>query len=157
MKRLGRFARNAVELAVLALALVIVGAIGGRQILKDTAGPERIKKSDVRPGMLVELSGTELSRRVFAKVLVVDDEGVHVRTYEPGTSELIPRADRRVGVGHVPLNNQMWKRLGSKQLGKETVAKRELDGYREWERDPDALYVSESIFLPMYLEGDEGQ
>src|ERR1043166_2079369 len=111
-------------------------------------------------GALLGGCGTQPSERVgglysvndgegwfrVAKVLVVENEGVHIRLYKNkfkarhGSIEFPPLALGTVhdadgfGMGHLPLTHRAFRAWQPVFLGENPVEESELDGYRAWKK-----------------------
>jgi len=74
----------------------------------------------------------------IAKVLVIDDFAVHIRTFaerfvEPPTSAA--SSGLSVEIAHAPIDLADFASVDHTHVGDESVAEEELDGYRVWESD----------------------
>ncbi len=83
-----------------------------------------------------------------AKVLVVDDRGLHVRVYAeqflerpttlPATLEVGSVYDGGVfGVGHIPVTVAQYEAWAPELLAVEPVTEEDLDGYHAWQSNAD--------------------
>ena len=81
-----------------------------------------------------------------AKILVVDERGLHVRVYAESFAvrpQAVPAAlevgspydGEAFGVGHVPVTVAEFEGWQPTLLATEPVAEDELDGYRHWKAD----------------------
>jgi hypothetical protein len=94
-------------------------------------------------GSVCTVNDGEGSYRV-AKVLVVDDFGVHIRLYKDKWKERPDRVDLRTlslgsihdkdgfGMGHLPLTKRSFAAWKPVVVGKQEVTKEELEGYEMW-------------------------
>jgi hypothetical protein len=101
--------------------------------------------ADPQPGSLYSVRGDEGSFSV-AKVLVVDDKGVHIRLYKQKFQSRPESLDERTltlgsihdpdgfGMGHLPLAREAFWRMEPQLIQVSTVKEDELDGYREWKQ-----------------------
>lgn len=97
----------------------------------------------VTPGSLCTVDDGEGFYRV-AKVLVVDDVGVHTRLYKNRWKERPEQVDLSLlslgsihdkdgfGMGHLPLTKRSFAAWKPVVFGKEEVKKEELEGYDMW-------------------------
>ncbi len=81
---------------------------------------------------------------VVAKILVVDDRGVHVRLYKNKWKERPKSVDTSlfsvgtvhdkdgVGIGHLPLSKRAFAAWKPSVIGHQEVKKEELEGYEMW-------------------------
>jgi hypothetical protein len=101
------------------------------------------QQAQPRPGALCTVDDGKGSYRI-AKVLVVDEVGVHVRLYKNRWKERPEKVDAStlslggvddkegMGMGHVPLTKRAFAAMKPVVIGQEEVRKEELDGYHMW-------------------------
>jgi hypothetical protein len=101
--------------------------------------------ADPQLGGLYSVLGDENSFSV-AKVLVVDDKGIHIRLYKqkfPSRPESVDEGTLTLGsihdsdgfgMGHLPLAREAFWRMEPQLIQVSTVKEDELDGYREWKQ-----------------------
>ena len=68
-----------------------------------------------------------------SKILVADNEAVHVRFYKEELPEIpksIATKDLHVAIGHAPLSRKGWLKEQRTFLAKENVSEQELEGYK---------------------------
>jgi hypothetical protein len=79
----------------------------------------------------------------IAKVLKIDEAGIHVRLFanrfdarpasvDPAELELGTVHDEHFGIGHLALHREEWARMQPEFLQHGTVDPEELDGYEMW-------------------------
>lgn len=100
------------------------------------------RQSEPKAGALCTVDDGDEYR--IAKVLVVDERGVHVRVYKNKWKERPKTIDTSVlslgsvndkdgfGMGHLPLTKRAFAGWKPIVVGQEDVKKEELDGYDMW-------------------------
>jgi hypothetical protein len=101
------------------------------------------RQAQPKPGALCTVDDGEGFYRI-AKVLVVDEGGVHVRLYKNKWKERPENVDASTlslggvddkdgsGIGHLPLTKLVFAAMKPVVIGHEEVRKEELDGYDMW-------------------------
>jgi hypothetical protein len=96
-----------------------------------------------RPGSLCSVDDGEGSYRV-AKILMVDEQGVHIRLYKNKWKERPKTIDasaltlgsikdgNEFGMGHLPLTKKAFAAWKPVVISEQEVKKDELDGYELW-------------------------
>jgi hypothetical protein len=116
---------------------------------------------EFEPGQIYSANWDDDGTFRVAKVLVVDDEAVHVRVYKERFDDRPREVDTNdlslgsvhdegsFGVGHLPLAREEFLRWEPILIKSESVAEEELDGYEMWAEAPDA-----GVFGPAPTLGD---
>ncbi len=89
-----------------------------------------------------------------AKILMVDDHGVHIRLYSncwPSPPERIDVSTlildsegpgQALGIGHLPFTTKAFLAQGPVAFQQSTVTEEELDGYQIWQQDQGGYFAS---------------
>jgi len=75
----------------------------------------------------------------FAKVMAVDEHGVHARSFEEVLSsidEFVSSAELSLEQAHVATSHSEWQEMAPQKIGVEVVSESELVAFHQWEKNP---------------------
>lgn len=88
----------------------------------------------------------------IVKILVVDQDAVHIRVYKNSFAERPTRVDLATlslgtihdrdgfGIGHLPISLSEFSRWEPELITQAEVTPEELDGYEEWKKDKGGVF-----------------
>jgi hypothetical protein len=87
-----------------------------------------------------------------AKILVLEDDGVHIRLYKETFSSrpqvtdtlsltLGKLGDEELGIGHLPLSRGAFVSWDPKLVARENVLPSELEGYQFWKNGSGGFWI----------------
>ncbi len=75
----------------------------------------------------------------FAKVIAVDEHGVHARSFEEALSsidEFVSSAELTLEYAHVATSHSEWQEMAARKIGVEDVSDSELIAFHQWQKNP---------------------
>jgi hypothetical protein len=135
---------------------LLSSACGGEQVVE---GEKRVAREQLVNGQRIVEGGLYSTRGetgafTVIKILELDDEGVHIRSYSNRFAEhpaqldettlylagFDKRADEELGMGHLPLSKQSFAGWDVRLIKVVPVTPDELEGYELWKEQANGSY-----------------